>query len=555
MYSYGFTVPFVSAYLLWMRRSALASPAAPVLARRRRLPGRRPGDDDRRACRRDSGGRTDCVSVTLVGVVFVLFGAAYVRTAWAALAYLLLMVPLWDGFTESLHEPFQNRSAAIGLSILQAHRHSRVSRRHLHHAAEPAALKWRAPAAASTISIAVLALGLPLAYVFLRDIWRRVVLLVAAVAVAALSNGLRVALICTLASLRGRVAAAWAVPRAARPVRRGHRLRGAVCRPARARARKRSGRAAGGCSGAAVSRWCTVSARAAIVLTVIFLAVGANVLAREPKPVALTARSTRFPQRLGEWTAVQTPSRRCARRKRRCGRAPTPETRRRYRRNDGTVAELYIAYFASQQQRRKVVSYRRRRPASTARRRSHITGSDGRPFDGQFRRGRIAESGGAVLVRVHERPEINRVLGQGVDVVERHLAGPQQRCGDHARPFTPGTTRSAPRRSRISAVSSATRCGRVRRRAGSQEFSEGAWTSMSVVHDSHRAGVERVSSTLRRGPPCLPPVRLARDQRVVLRAPDGLPRRDRGREIRRHLPDRPGEEPRCSATSPARCRS
>ena len=37
---------------------------------------------------------------------------------WAALAYLLLMVPLWDGFTEPLHEPFQQRSAAIGIWLL-----------------------------------------------------------------------------------------------------------------------------------------------------------------------------------------------------------------------------------------------------------------------------------------------------------------------------------------------------------------------------------------------------------------------------------------------------
>ena len=48
------------------------------------------------------------------------------------------MVPLWDGFTEPLHEPFQQRSAAIGVWLLHAHRHSRVPRGHVHHAAEPA---------------------------------------------------------------------------------------------------------------------------------------------------------------------------------------------------------------------------------------------------------------------------------------------------------------------------------------------------------------------------------------------------------------------------------
>jgi hypothetical protein len=42
-------------------------------------------------------------------------------------------------------------------------------------------------------AIAVTALGLPLAYLYLPGLWRRVALLVSALAVAALSNGLRVA--------------------------------------------------------------------------------------------------------------------------------------------------------------------------------------------------------------------------------------------------------------------------------------------------------------------------------------------------------------------------
>ena len=41
--------------------------------------------------------------VALCGLVLLLFGISYVRVAWAALAYLLLMVPLWDAFTEPLH--------------------------------------------------------------------------------------------------------------------------------------------------------------------------------------------------------------------------------------------------------------------------------------------------------------------------------------------------------------------------------------------------------------------------------------------------------------------
>ena len=89
--------------------------------------------------------------VSLLGVVLLLFGVAVRAVAWASLAYLLLMVPLWDGFTEPLHWPFQQRSAAIGPGCAAGHRHSGVSRGHCHRTAEPDRSKSRARAAASTI--------------------------------------------------------------------------------------------------------------------------------------------------------------------------------------------------------------------------------------------------------------------------------------------------------------------------------------------------------------------------------------------------------------------
>ena len=135
--------------------------------------------------------------VSLTAAVLILFGVEYLRVAWASLAYLLLMVPFWDGLTEGLHEPFQQRSAAIGVWLL-------------HVIGVPAFregtfitlpnLQIEVARVCSGVNylVAVVAFGLPLGYVFLRDNWRRLALLVVAVVVAALSNGLRVALICTL---------------------------------------------------------------------------------------------------------------------------------------------------------------------------------------------------------------------------------------------------------------------------------------------------------------------------------------------------------------------
>jgi EpsI family protein len=231
-----------------------------------------------------------------------------------------------------------------------------------------------------------------------------VVLLAAAVAVAALSNGLRVALICTLAyyevgsPLHGPfhvlhglfVAGIGYVVLFA-----GLRVLAPASLPAVAPAA-----APPPFHGGAL-----VSARAAIVLTVLFVAVGANVLAREPRPVALNGALDAFPARLGEWTAVQTP---LALRAAEASLWPgaDAEYRRRYRRSDGTVAELYIAYFASQQQSRKVVSYH----AADLHNRAtpvQITGSDGRPFDVNFVKAGSRSPAALFWYDVHERPEIN----------------------------------------------------------------------------------------------------------------------------------------------------
>ena len=49
----------------------------------------------------------------LVSVTLLVFGLPTFRKTWVALAYLLLMVPFWDAFTEPLHLPV---SAAFGQS-------------------------------------------------------------------------------------------------------------------------------------------------------------------------------------------------------------------------------------------------------------------------------------------------------------------------------------------------------------------------------------------------------------------------------------------------------
>jgi len=361
MYSYGYTVPLVSAYLLWSRRevwrqltpqpSWAAGAAVLLVAIAMTVAARAGGIQIVEQL---------AFLVALTAAVMLMFGTGYLRVVWASLAYLLLMIPIWDGFTEPLHEPFQQRSAAIGVWLL-------------HVIGVPAFregtfitlpnMQIEVARVCSGVNylVAVVALGLPLGYLFLRSNWRRALLLGMAVVVAALSNGLRVALICTLAYydvgsplhgpfhvLHGLFVAGigyvvlFAGLRVLAPREEpGALTSSAVARPAR--------------STAAGVR--ALSVTPAIVLGAVFALMGSSAIARESTPVPAKAALTAFPESLGQWTADPPVA---ARRAAATDTFPGADTEivRRYRRSDGAVVDLYLGYFATQHQRKEMVTYR-----------------------------------------------------------------------------------------------------------------------------------------------------------------------------------------------------
>ena len=364
MYSYGFSVPFISGYLIWSRRELL-SPLAPqpsfaggaavaVLAVVMALAARAAGIQvlDQLA-----------FLASISASILVLFGWRYLRVGWPALGYLLLMVPIWDGFTEPLHQPFQLRSAEIGAWILQslgvpAYREGMII-------ALPN-LKIEVARECSGVNylVAVIALGLPLSYLQLPGNWRRVALLASAVVLAALSNGLRVALIGLLAyfevgsplhgpfhMLHGLFVAGigfvvlfaglrWLTPLTP------------AASPASAQVGCVSGRLnpAGGPPRPVLTMW------PALVLTSLLVIVGSNVASPAPRAAAYHDGLADFPSQLGEWSwdVGRTPA----------GRGPAiwpgadVELSRSYRRAGGDAFDLYIAYFSSQIQGREMVTYR-----------------------------------------------------------------------------------------------------------------------------------------------------------------------------------------------------
>ena len=359
MYSYGYTVPVVSAYLLWHRRSAL-------LALTPRPSWSLGGLTLLAAVLMSVAGRIGGIQVlgqlaflvSLTAAVLILFGVAYVRVAWAALAYLVLMVPLWDGFTEGLHEPFQQRSAAIGVWLL-------------HFIDVPAfregtfitlpniQLEVARVCSGVNYLVAVIALGLPLAYVQLQDNWRRVVLLVVAVLVAALSNGLRVALIAALAyyEVGSPIHGPFHVLHGLFVAGVGYVVLFAGVRVLAPRNERQSAPVEAppvGSPSVIRNRFAPFPASAVLIL--VFLLTGSQVLARPSRPVPLGPDSRALPLQLGGWTADSVSS---ARRIRTPAEWPGAnlEMGRRYRRGDGAIVDVYLGYFTSQEQGRELVTH------------------------------------------------------------------------------------------------------------------------------------------------------------------------------------------------------
>ena len=199
LYSYGFAVPCVAAYVAWTtaRRHplTLGSPdyalGVPVtLAGIALLVGGR------------LGGLLSIEQasfvVTLTGVALIVAGRDTVRTHWFALAYLLLMVPIWNYPIDHLQEPSRLLSARIAASML-------------HLAGIPALLQGTDIVLASrTLAvlrecsgvnqlIALTAMVLPAAYVWLDSNARRIALVVFSVVVSYLGNGMRIAMVGWLA--------------------------------------------------------------------------------------------------------------------------------------------------------------------------------------------------------------------------------------------------------------------------------------------------------------------------------------------------------------------
>ncbi|HWP99053.1 MAG TPA: exosortase/archaeosortase family protein, partial [Vicinamibacterales bacterium] len=195
VYSYGPLIPVISGWLVWQRRERLAAvgwrgaPAAGLLALTAGLMllllGRRVGIASVEAV---------SLPISLAAVILVLGGSGMLRVLWFPVAYLFAMLPVWDVFTEPLHYPLQQMTAAASAPLLRLGGVP-VHREDTYLQLPNITLEVARICSGVNYMLAVAAIGVPLGALMFADRRRRMLLVVFGLAVAVLANPVRVALI------------------------------------------------------------------------------------------------------------------------------------------------------------------------------------------------------------------------------------------------------------------------------------------------------------------------------------------------------------------------
>lgn len=194
MYTHGFLIPIIAGYVCWATRGKLPAVCRPsfVLG----LPVLIGGLFILTIGRAGNLGAIQELSLLPVmsGVVLLVGGIPLLRALALPILYLLLMIPVWEVFTNRLHEPFQLFSASFGTALL------RIVGIPVYRDGTFIYLPNQVLEVAQVCSgvnylVAIAAVGIPLAYLSRSTRTRRAALVLFGVFVAVIANGVRVALI------------------------------------------------------------------------------------------------------------------------------------------------------------------------------------------------------------------------------------------------------------------------------------------------------------------------------------------------------------------------
>ncbi len=195
-YSHGFLIPFISLYFVWHKRNKLRDiPVEPNLIGGLILI--------------SIGGlmlltgyigsvvMVQQISVLIVipGIVLTLLGVNYLKALILPLAYLVFMIPsILDLFIGNVHWPFQLFGATVAEKILNIFKIP-VFRQANFLELPNITLEVANACSGVRYLISIIALAIPMAYLTLKNQWKKVLLVIMAAIIGILVNPIRVALI------------------------------------------------------------------------------------------------------------------------------------------------------------------------------------------------------------------------------------------------------------------------------------------------------------------------------------------------------------------------
>ena len=199
IYSYGFVLPFVAGYIVWVKRDQLskishepdqvAGAAVTFFALSLLVVGH---------VGSIIAFQSASIIVALAGLILMRWGRLVLARVWFPLAYLLLATPIWNVLIARLQEPSQLLSGSIATVLLRM-----IGIPALHDglkiAIPSATLEVMRECSGVNQLITIVAMTLPVAYLMLNGVVRRVLLVAMGVVISYVSNGVRIALVGFLA--------------------------------------------------------------------------------------------------------------------------------------------------------------------------------------------------------------------------------------------------------------------------------------------------------------------------------------------------------------------
>jgi exosortase len=199
MYSYAFMVPLISGLLIWAQKEELTRvPVTSSLVLGTSLTAA--GLFLLLVGRITETNLLEEASlvVSIGGLALLLLGRHMFLQLLFPIAYLFAMIPFWESLTSRIHPYFQLYSASFGVTALRLFGIPVYNEGFL---IQLPNITLEVAEACSGINylIAVLCIGIPLTYRYITSWPRRVFIVLMAVVIALLSNGLRVAIVSLLA--------------------------------------------------------------------------------------------------------------------------------------------------------------------------------------------------------------------------------------------------------------------------------------------------------------------------------------------------------------------